>query len=60
MTAVVFLGPSLPVSEARRVLDATYLPPVQQGDILSAITRHEPDVIGVVDGEFFQTLSVWH
>ena len=60
MTAVVFLGPSLPLSEARRVLDAVYLPPVQQGDILTAIGRYNPDVIGVIDGEFFQTLSVWH
>jgi hypothetical protein len=60
MTTVVFLGPSLPVAEARDVLDAVYLPPVKQGDLVSAITRYAPTVIGLVDGEFGQTLSVWH
>lgn len=60
MTTVIFVGPSIPVREARRVLDAVYLPPVKQGDLVSAMTTHEPDVIGILDGEFSQTLSVWH
>lgn len=30
---VVFLGPSLPIEEARRILDADYRPPAQRGDI---------------------------
>jgi len=61
MKAVIFLGPSLPVAEARRVLpDAVYLPPARQADIVSALTVHRPDVIGLVDGEFGQSLSVWH
>jgi hypothetical protein len=61
MKAVIFLGPSLPVDEARKVLgDAIYLPPARQSDLLSAATRYRPDVIGLVDGEFGQALSVWH
>ncbi len=60
MRAVVFLGPTLPVAEARRILDATYLPPVRQSDLVSAVGIHRPDVIAIVDGEFRHTLSVWH
>jgi len=60
MKAVIFVGPSLPVNEARQVLDAVYLPPAVQSDLLSAVTTHQPDVIGLIDGEFNQSLSVWH
>lgn len=60
MNVVIFLGPSLPVAEARQILDATYLPPAKQADFLSAIATYRPDVIGLVDGEFGQSLSVWH
>ncbi|MEO8561617.1 MAG: TfuA-like protein [bacterium] len=60
MKTVVFAGPSIPVRDARTVLDAIYLPPVKQGDLVSAISTHDPDVIGILDGEFCQTLSVWH
>jgi len=58
--AVIFLGPSLPLAEARQVLDAVYLPPAAQSDLLSAITTYQPDVIGLIDGVFMQSLSVWH
>jgi hypothetical protein len=60
MTTVIFLGPSLPRREARALLDAAYLPPAQQSDILSAIQRYRPRVIGLIDGAFGQALSVWH
>ena len=59
MTAYVFLGPSLPVEEASRILEATYLPPVQQGDILRLL-RRKPRVIGIVDGYFEIVPAVWH
>ena len=42
----VFLGPSLPVAEARRILDAVYLPPVAMGDIYRLMAR-EPRVIAI-------------
>jgi hypothetical protein len=59
MTAYVFLGPSLPIAEAQRIFEATYLPPVQQGDILR-LMRRKPRFIGIIDG-FFETVpAVWH
>src|SRR4051812_38972153 len=60
MTTVIFVGPSIRLADARATLDAVYLPPVKQGDLVSAITTYEPDVIGILDGEFSHTLSVWH
>jgi hypothetical protein len=61
MKIVVFLGPSLPLEKARAVLpDALYLPPAKQVDLLSAVGVHRPDVIALIDGEFGQSLSVWH
>jgi hypothetical protein len=56
----VFVGPSLPLAEARQELDAIYLPPAAQSDLLSAVTTYRPDVIGLIDGVFSQSLSVWH
>lgn len=44
---IVFLGPSLPLSEARCLLAADYRPPLRRGD-LDAIAA--PAVVGVVDG----------
>ena len=52
----IFLGPSLNIGIARSILDDAYLPPVKRGDLLNL-----PDSIrnvGIVDGEFFQSLSV--
>ena len=53
---VVFLGPSLPRSEAALLLDADYLPPIRRGDLAAL-----PDgvlFVGIVDGEFYQSLAV--
>jgi len=60
MTVSVFLGPTLPVSEARAVLPALYLPPVRQGDVYRTIINHRPRAIGIIDGHFHQVPSVWH
>lgn len=57
---VIFLGPSLPISEAREILDAIYLPPAKQSDLLSAVTTYKPDIIGLIDGVFLSLPSVWH
>src|SRR5262249_25016326 len=59
MKIIVFLGPTLPVAEARRVLAATYRPPVSQGDVLRA-SRERPRAIGIVDGYFEHVPAVWH
>jgi hypothetical protein len=57
---VIFLGPSLPLTEAREILDAIYLPPAKQSDLLSAVTTYKPDIIGLIDGVFLSVPSVWH
>lgn len=59
MSIVVFLGPTLPVEEARQLLDARFLPPAQRGDVfLASLTK--PSVIAIVDGFFDQVPAVWH
>jgi hypothetical protein len=60
MSTVVFLGPTLPHEEAARVLDATYLPPARQGDVLRAVRAYRPRVIGLIDGAFLDVPAVWH
>lgn len=58
---VVFLGPSLDRSTARELLpDAVFLPPAQMGDVVSALRRFRPHAIGLVDGVFQNTMSVFH
>jgi hypothetical protein len=56
---VVFLGPTLTVSDARGVLEAEYLPPVQLGDVWR-ISQERPRAIGIIDGYFHQVPAVWH
>jgi hypothetical protein len=60
MTICVFLGPSLAATEARAALDATFLPPARRGDVMRALREHQPRAIGLIDGSFEQTPSVWH
>jgi hypothetical protein len=52
----IFLGPSLDLTTARSILDATYLPPIKRGDL--AELGPEIQTVGIVDGEFFQSLAV--
>jgi hypothetical protein len=56
---VVFLGPSLPVDEARKALPARYLGPARCGDVLRA-RRCSPRAIAIVDGLFASTAAIWH
>lgn len=61
MKSVIFLGPSLPLEVAQELLPGgVFLPPAQQADLLSAVETYLPDVIGLIDGSFGETLSVWH
>jgi len=55
----VFAGPTLSAEEGRAVLDATFLPPVTQGDVYAAV-RERPWAIGIVDGYFERVPAVWH
>lgn len=56
---IVFLGPTLPLSEARQVLDADFRPPARQGDVFRALTD-APDALLLIDGVFESAPSVWH
>lgn len=61
MTTVVFLGPTMPLAQARLILpEAVFLPPAEQGDVISAVLKYEPSVIALIDGAFLHSLSVWH
>lgn len=53
---VVYLGPTLALSTARSCLSATYLPPIKRGDL--ATLPHEIQIVGIIDGEFHQSLAV--
>jgi hypothetical protein len=59
MTAIVFLGPSAPLSAARAAFGAEYRPPARQGDVWRAL-RDRPRAIGLIDGYFEQRPAVWH
>ncbi len=52
----IFLGPTLARADAQRILDADFLPPICRGD-LAKLPAHIR-FVGIIDGEFFQSLSV--
>ncbi len=56
---VVFLGPSLPAAQARKVARCQVLPPARQGDVWRALALR-PRAIALVDGVFESVPSVWH
>jgi hypothetical protein len=56
----VFVGPSLPLAEARELLpEATFLPPVEHGDLLR-INAGPGDRVLMIDGLFMLTAPVRH
>src|SRR6185436_944731 len=57
---VIFLGPTLSKEEAGAMLKARFLPPVKQGDLISLASQFRPKIIGIIDGLFHESLSVWH
>ncbi|HRR54284.1 MAG TPA: TfuA-related McrA-glycine thioamidation protein [Candidatus Methanomethylicus sp.] len=58
--AVIFLGPSAPISEASRILpSATFRPPAGRGDIAAAADEGF-EIIGLIDGVFYQRNAVAH
>jgi len=56
---VVFMGPSLEAETAKKILDAEYRPPASRGDIFNAV-REGAQIIGLIDGVFFQACSIAH
>ncbi|HYG87995.1 MAG TPA: TfuA-like protein [Azospirillum sp.] len=59
MTVYVFLGPTMAREDAAEILDAVFLPPVAQGDVIR-IAEHKPTAIAIVDGYFECVPAVWH
>jgi len=59
MTICIFAGPTLPPAEAAKILEANYLPPAAIGDVYKAAQKR-PWAIGIIDGFFESTPSVWH
>lgn len=59
MSVYIYCGPSISKREAQQWLEAVYLPPVSQGDIVSLL-REKPRVIGIIDGYFDLVPAVWH
>jgi AraC-like DNA-binding protein len=59
MTFYVFLGPTLGFEDARRELDAEFRPPAAVGDVYR-VACARPRAIGIIDGFFERTPSVWH
>jgi hypothetical protein len=55
----VFLGPSLPAEEARRIAPCTLLPPARAGDLF-ALLPERPLAVALVDGVFEGAPSIWH
>lgn len=60
MNACIFAGPTLPPRDEARTLAAIWLPPAKHGDVCRAVSLLRPQAIGIVDGYFQWTPSVWH
>ena len=57
---IVFLGPSLELSEARSICpDAEFLPPIRFGDLYAMICD-PPGAVLIIDGVFHDSTPVWH
>ena len=59
MNAVIFAGPTLPPRDRPRDPALIWRPPVRQGELYRA-ARGGPAVIGIIDGYFEVTPTVWH
>ena len=56
---IVFLGPSLDMESAEKILTAEYRPPAKRGDLIAA-ARDGAAIIGLIDGVFHQESAVAH
>jgi hypothetical protein len=60
LTVHVFVGPTLPANEVRRLIrDAVIHPPIQHGDLLR-LSPSPGEVVVIIDGFYHQTGSVRH
>jgi hypothetical protein len=59
MKPVVYTGTSISHIDAKKILDADYRPPVRRGD-LRRLLKDPPEIIGIIDGVFFDSTAVAH
>ena len=59
MNAVIFAGPSLPPAVRPEDPALEWRPPVKQGEVYEAALAR-PAIIGIIDGYFEVTPTVWH
>ena len=59
MNAVIFAGPSLPPAFRPDDPALEWRPPVKQGEVYEAALAR-PEIIGIIDGYFEVTPTVWH
>lgn len=59
MRVVVYTGTSISHIDAKKILDADYRAPVKRNDI-TRIMRNPPEIIGIIDGVFFDSAAVAH
>ena len=59
MKPVVYTGTSISQNDAQKILDADYRPPVRRHDI-RRILKSSPEIIGIIDGVFFDSAAVAH
>jgi hypothetical protein len=61
MHSIVFLGPTIPISEARKHFpEAEYVGPVKCGDIIRYTNNPDLFSIGIIDGLFQTVPAVFH
>ena len=58
MTILVFVGPSMPHEDARKLLDAEYRPPVKRGDLQKI--SDNVDTVAIIDGVLLNDAAVGH
>lgn len=51
---IVFLGPSLSIEKARKIINAEFLPPAKKGDFIKLSLTSEKKIIILIDGVFLQ------
>jgi hypothetical protein len=60
MRIIAYVGPSVSVADARRILDVEYVAPVRSLDLLRAIDSGPVDAFVIIDGLFEQVAAVRH
>lgn len=61
MSILIFTGLSITFTDAKKILDAEYLPPIKRGDLQELLeSRTDIEIIGIIDGVFHQSPAVAH